>query len=97
MKLDCIDDIKSNDGELMTHHGQILRQIYRDEYDNIAVRRIYAKEDHEEGYIYVYEYVSKTNCKKFGRRLYSLHKDMKKQDAHRYTLLHFQIDASWKF
>ena len=70
-KLDCIDDIKSNDGESMTHHRQVLRQVYRDEYNNIAVRRRFAKEDHEEGNIYVYEYVSKTKCKKLSRRLYT--------------------------
>ena len=37
-KLDCNGDIKSNDGESMTHHGQVLRQVYRDECDNIVVR-----------------------------------------------------------
>ena len=72
--MDCIDDIKSNDGESMTHYGQVLRQVYRDECDNIGVRRRFAEEDHEEGYIYVYEYVSKTKCKKFCRRLYTLYK-----------------------
>ena len=41
-KLDCIDDIKSNDGESVTHHGQVLRQVYRDECDNIVVRRRFA-------------------------------------------------------
>ena len=84
-KLDCIDDIKSNDGESMAHHGQLLRQVYRDKCDNIVVRRRFAEEDHDEGYIYVYEYVSKTKCKKFCRGLHTLYKDMKKQDAHRYA------------
>ena len=96
-KLDCIDDIKSNDGESMTHHGQVLRQVYKDERDNIVVRRRFTEEDHEEGYIYVYEYVSKTKCKKFCRRLYTLYKDMKKQDAHRYALLHFQINDDYTY
>ena len=75
-KLYCIDDIKSNDGESMTHHAQVLRQVYRDECDNIVVRRRFTEEDHEEGFIYVYKYVSKTKCKKFCRRLYTLYKDM---------------------
>ena len=44
-KLDCIDDIKSNDGELMKRHGQALRQAYRDECDDIDVRRKFADED----------------------------------------------------
>ena len=81
----------------MTHHGQVLRQVYRDKRDNIVVRRRFAEEDHEEGYIYVYEYVSKTKCKKFCRRLYTLYKDMKKQDAHRHALLHFQIDDDYTY
>ena len=96
-KFDCIDDIKSNDGESMTHHGQVLRQVYRYECDNIVVRRRFTEEDHEEGYIYVYEHVSKTKCKKFWRRLYTLYKDMKKQDAHRYALLHVQIDDDYTY
>ena len=96
-KLDCNGDIKSNDGESMTHHGQVLRQVYRDECDNIVVRRRFAEQDHEEGYIYVYEYVSKTKCKRFYRRLYTLYKDMKKQDVHRYALLHFQIDNDYTY
>ena len=50
-----------------------------------------------EGYIYVYEYVSKTKCKKFRRQLYTLYKDMKKQDAHRYALLHVQIDDDYTY
>ena len=45
-KVDCINDIKSNDGESMTQHGQVLRQGYRDECDNIVGRRRFAEEDH---------------------------------------------------
>ena len=52
-KLDGIDDIMSNDGESMSHHGQVLRQIFRDECNIIVGRRRFAKENHEEGYIYV--------------------------------------------
>ena len=52
--LDCIDNIKSNDGESMTHdQGQVLKQVYRDECDNFAIRRRLAGEDHEKGFIYV--------------------------------------------
>ena len=50
----------------MTHHGQGLRQVYRDKCDNIFIRWRFAEKDHEEGYIYIYEYVSKTKCKEFG-------------------------------
>ena len=79
----------------MTHHGQVLRQVYRDECDNIVARRRFAEEDHEEDYIYVYKYVSKTKCKKFCRRFYTFYKDTKKQDAYRYALLHFHIDDDY--
>ena len=96
-KLDCIDDIKSNDGVSMTQHEQVLGQVYRDESHNIVVRRRFAEEDHKEGYIYVYEYVSKTKCKKFCRRLHTLYKNMKKQDAHLYAILHFQLDDDYTY
>lgn len=52
--LDYIDNIKSNDGESMTHdQGQVLKQVYRDECNNFAIRRRLAGEDHEKGFIYV--------------------------------------------
>ena len=35
--LDCTDNIKSDDGESMTHdQGQVLKQVYRDQCDNFA-------------------------------------------------------------
>ena len=55
-KLDYIEDITFNNGESMTHHGQVLRQVNRDECCTLYTRI------------------------------------MKKQDNHRYTLLHFQTD-----
>ena len=52
--LDCIDNIKSNYGESMTHdEGQVLKQVYRGECDNFAIRQRLAEEVHEEGFIYV--------------------------------------------
>ena len=77
----------------MTHHGQVLRQVYRDECDNIVARRRFAEQDHEVDY----NYVSKTKCKKFCRRWHTLYKDMKKQDAHRYTLLPLQINDDYTY
>ena len=81
----------------MTHHRQVLGQVYSGKYDNIDVRRRFAEKDHEEGFIYVYEYVSKTKCKKLCRRLYTLYKDMKKQDAYQYALLYFPIDDDYMY
>ena len=77
----------------MTDHGQGLRQVCRDECDNVVVRRRFAEEDHEVDY----NYVSKTKCKKFCRRWHTLYKDMKKQDAHRYALLLFQINDDYTY
>ena len=81
----------------MTHHRQVLGQVYSGKCDNIDVRCRFADKNHEEGFIYVYEYVSKTKCKKLCRRLYTLYKDMKKQDAYQYALLYFQIDDDYTY
>ena len=94
-KLDCIDNIKSNDGESMTSNGQVLSQVYRDESDNIVVRCGFAEKNHEEGYIYVYKYVSKTKCKKFCRVVHFIQRYEKTRYS--YALLHCQIDDDYTY
>ena len=96
-KLNCQDDLKSNDGEAMSHHGQALRQISADENKEIAVQRKCTEDDHEDGCSYLYEYVSKTKCKKCCRHICTLYSDMGKTDLHRYALVHFQIDINYKY
>ena len=96
-KLNCLDNLKSNDGEAMSHHGQALRQISLDENGEIVVRRKLTEDDHEDGCFYLYEYVSKTKCKKYCRRIYTLYSDMEKTDLHRYALVQFQIDINYKY
>ena len=95
-KLNCLDDLKSNDGEARSHHRQAIRQISVDENGEIVVRRKYTEDDHEDGCFYLYEYVIKTKCKKYCRRIYTLYSDMEETDLHRYALVQFQIDINYK-
>ena len=53
--LNCFDDLKSKDGEAMSHHGQTLRQISVDENREMIVRIKYAEDDHDDGCFYLYE------------------------------------------
>ena len=50
-KLNCLDDLKSNYGETMSHQDQALRQISANENGEIAVRRKYMEDDHEDGWM----------------------------------------------
>ena len=50
-KLNCLDDLKSNHGETMSHQDQALRQISANENREIAVRRKYMEDDHEDGWM----------------------------------------------
>ena len=48
LKLNCLDDLKSNNGETMSHQDQPLRQISVDENGEITTRRKYTEDDHED-------------------------------------------------
>ena len=50
-KLNCLDDLKSNNGETMSHQDQPLRQISVDENGEITTRRKYTGDDHEDGWM----------------------------------------------
>ena len=50
-KLNCLDDLKSNHGETMSHQDQALRQISANGNREIAVRRKYMEDDHEDGWM----------------------------------------------
>ena len=63
-KLNCLDDLKSNDREAMSHQQHALRQISVDENGEIVVRKEYTEEDNEDGCFYLYEYVIETKMQK---------------------------------
>ena len=50
-KLNCLDDLKSNYGKTMSHQVQALCQISANENGEIAVRRKYTEDDHEDGWM----------------------------------------------
>ena len=50
-KLNCLDDLKSNYGKTMSHQVQELCQISANENGEIAVRRKYTEDDHEDGWM----------------------------------------------
>ena len=52
-KLNSSDDLKSNDGEAMSRHGQILRRIYIDENGETVVQRKFSEEDHDDNCYYM--------------------------------------------
>ena len=81
-RLGSPDDIKSNDGEAMGHHGQKMRLITFDERGETVIRRRYSEiDEYEDNKLYLYEYVSRTKCKKFSRRIYFMYKDSNKLDV----------------
>ena len=50
-KLNCLDHLKSNYGETMSHQDQALCQISANENGEIAVWRKYTEDDHEDGWM----------------------------------------------
>ena len=89
--LKCLDDLKSNDREAMSHHGQALRQISIDENGEIAIRRKRTEDDHEDKWLYLYEYVSKTKRKEYCLCIYTLWNDTENCDYIDMLLYNFKL------
>ena len=47
--LDCLDDLKPNNGETMSHQDQALRQISVAKNGEITVQKKHTEDDHEDG------------------------------------------------
>ena len=62
-KLNCLDDLKSNDREPVTSATRIV-QISVDENGEIVIPKKYTDNDNEDECFYLYEYVIETKMQK---------------------------------
>ena len=71
-RLSSVEDVKCNDGEAMEHHGQTLRVITYDEDRNVTIGRTskYTEEENDNEKGYIYEYVTRTRCKNYCRKIF---------------------------
>ena len=63
-KLNCLDDLKSNDREPMSHQQHALRQISVDENGEIVIPKKYTDNDNEDECFYLYDYIIETKMQK---------------------------------
>ena len=63
-KLNCVDDLTSNDQEPMSHQQNALHQISVDENGEIVVPKKYTDNDNEDECFYLYDYFIETKMQK---------------------------------
>ena len=95
-KLNCLDDLISNDREAMSHQQQALRQISVDENEEIVVRKKIQRMTMKMDVFTNMNMSLRLKCKKYNRRIYTLYRDMGNTYLHRYAPVHFQIDINYK-
>ena len=95
-KLNCLDDLKSNDREAMSHQQHALRQISVDENGEIVVRKKIQRMTMKMDVFTNINMSLRLKCKKYNHRIYTLYRDMGNTYLHRYAPVHFQIDINYK-
>ena len=76
-----MEDVKCNDGQAMEHHGQTLRVITYDQDRNLTIARTpkYTEEENDNEKWCLCEYVSRTRCKKYCRKIFFCSKILRRQ------------------